>query len=338
MLDFNTSFAELSKNLAPNALGQERKSYKDDRFWTLSRDENDNGVAIIRLLPDPTGVPFEKIFSHAIQSWDAVNKKKRWYLNTSPETIGKPCPAGELWSAVYNQGSDEAKTEAKQFSRKMNYYVNILVVNDPANPDNNGKIKLWKFGTKLFDKFIAALNPSEQDRALGELPKELFNPLTGCNVKLKIKKTAGFFNYDDTVIDVATSAYKDVEAAKADIIGNGHKLSEFKEESYYKTYEESVKQLKWVCETYTPKNMDPIVFKQLVTATLGKEQAKADTTIDKEPVISTGMAKPEPVTPVAAVETTPEVSLNADAGQTTPTPTTPVAPAADDDLDFLNSL
>jgi len=342
-LDFNQSFAELSKTLAPGTLGTEKKSYKDDRFWTLSRDENDNGVAIIRLLLDPKGLPFIKVYSHAVQSWDAVNKKKRWYLNTSPETIDQPCPASKLWGAIYALGTDEAKTEAKNFSRKMNYYVNILVVNDPANPENNGKIKLWKFGTKLFDKFMAALNPSEQDRALGETPKELFNPLVGNNIKLKIKKASGFFNYDDTTIDVATSVYADADAAIKDITENAVDLMEFKQPEAFKTYEESAKSLKWVCETYTPKLLDPIVFKQLVASTLGQV---ADTTVAQEPtttvaqtVIDPLAVQPVTTTPTPVVETPVvsapvETTLNADAGQTTPVPAT----ESDDDLDFLNGL
>ena len=230
---------------------------------------------------------------------------------------------------------DEAKEEARNFSRKMNYYVNILVVNDPANPENNGKIKLWKFGTKLFDKFMASLNPSEQDRALGEQPKELFNPLTGNNIKLKIKKASGFFNYDDTTIDVATSVYPDADAAIKDITDNAVDLMEFKQPDAFKTYEESVKSLKWVCETYTPKTLDPIIFKQLVTETLGSDVTK---TVAETPVVQTPTFDPLAVqTPVTStpVQSTPvEATLNADAGETVATP----VESADDDLDFLNSI
>lgn len=346
-LDFNTAgnWDQMAQNLTPGTLGQEKKSYKDDRFWTLSRDENENGAALIRLLPDPDGTPFIKVYSHAVQSWDAVNKKKRWYLNTSPETIGAPCPASELWSALYNQGSNEAKEEAKQFSRKMNYYVNILVVKDPLNPENDGQIKLWKFGTKLFDKFMAALNPSEQDRAMGEQPKELFNPLTGNNIKLKIKKANGFFNYDDTTIEQAVSVYADAETAKNEIITKAHKLSEFMEPASYKTYEESVKQLKWVTEVYTPKNLDPMLFKSLVEQTLGATATESSTTTAAtEPVINTGMdmgATTAPATPAPVQTPAVEATMNVDAGQTTPTPvttTTPTANAAEDDLDFLNDM
>ena len=340
-LDFNTAgnWDQMAQNLTPGTLGDSKKSYKDDRFWTLSRNENEEGAALIRLLPDPDGTPFIKVYSHAVQSWDAVNKKKRWYLNTSPETIGAPCPASELWSALYNHGSNEGKEEGRQFSRKMNYYVNILVVKDPLNKENEGKIMLWKFGTKLFDKFMAALNPSEQDRAMGEQPKELFNPLTGCNIKLKIKKTAGFFNYDDTTIEPATSVYADGETAKNEIITKGHKLAEFMEPASYKTYEESVKSLKWVCEVYTPKHLDPMIFKQLVEQTLGSTATESSTTTAAtEPVINTGM---DMGTSAPAQSTPPvDATLNVDKGETTPTPTTTTTATStvDDDLDFLNDL
>lgn len=350
-LDFNTAgnWDQMAQNLNPGTLGQAKKSYTDDRFWKLSRNENEDGAALIRLLPDPSGTPFIKVYSHAIQSWDAVNKKKRWYLNTSPETIGAPCPASELWSAIYNSGSNEGKEEGKMFSRKMNYYVNILVVNDPLNPENNGQIRLWKFGTKLFDKFMAALNPSEQDRAMGETPKELFNPLTGNNIKLKIKKANGFFNYDDTTIEPATVSEftpgvpATKESATAAIIEKAHKLSEFMEPASFKTYEESVKSLKWVTDCYTPKHLDPMMFKQIVEATLGSTAAESSTTTAATaPVINTGMDMATPA-PVQAVQ-------NADLGETVATPVqTPVTqvpetptvvntPAADDDLDFLNDM
>lgn len=337
-LDFNTGadWSVLSQKLPDGTLGTEKKSYKDDRFWNLSRDENDNGAALIRLLPDPTGTPFIKVYSHAIQSWDAVNKKKRWYLNTSPETIDLPCPASNLWREMFNLGTNEAKEEAKMFSRKMNYYVNVLIVKDPLNKENEGKIMLWKFGTKLFDKFMAALNPSEQDRAMGEQPKELFNPLTGCNIKLKIKKASGFFNYDDTTIEPASSVYPDAETAKEAIISGGHKLSEFLEPASFKTYEESVKSLQWVCETYTPKHLDPMIFKQLVTKVLGAPVADGKTSATaSSPQINTGMD----MTPTKVTSPIPEVMLDADAGQTTPTPTVVTSPVdADDDLDFLSEL
>ena len=317
-------WASLEKNLGAN-ITSEKKSYTDDRFWKLSRDEHDNGAAIIRLLPDPSGVPFELVYNHAFQSFDSVSKKKRWFINNSPQTINKPCPASELWFAINNYGTDEAKLEAKNFSRKISFYTNILVVKDPANPENEGKIFLWKFGTKLKDKFVAALNPSKTELSMGEEPKELFHPLKGNNIKLKIKHSAGFLNYDDTTIEPQTSAFETVELAKDAILNDAHLLSQFKEEDSFETYEELRSKMKYVLEAYQPKNMEPALFASLVAPFLATPQAQAQA--PQAPVVET----PQATAPAPA----PEVETPA------PQAETPVveAPApAGGDLDFLNEL
>jgi hypothetical protein len=217
MLDIgNMNWDELEKSLGED-VKKAKKDYKDDRFWTLSRDENNNGGAIIRLLPDPNGVPFIQMYSHAWQSYDPIKKKKRWYINESPSIIGLEDPASDFWGALYSLGTDEAKLEARNFSRKIQYYTNIKVIKDPANPQNEGKIFIWKFGTKLKDKIMAALKPSEADIQMGEEPKQLYNPLTGNNIKLKAKEVAGFVNYDDTTIAEVSAIYNSKEEAEADI-------------------------------------------------------------------------------------------------------------------------
>lgn len=330
-LDFNASgsmdWGQLEKNLGAN-ITKEKKDYGDDRFWSLSRDENDNGGAIIRLLPDPEGTPFIQLFNHAFQSFDAVNKKKRWYINNSPQTINEACPASELWSALYNYGSDTGKEEAKNFSRKINFYANIKVIKDPANPQNEGKIFIWKFGTKLKDKFMAALNPSDADRQMGEEPKQLFNPLTGCNIKLKIKKAAGFLNYDDTTIENPVSIYADAEAAKADIIANAHSLGEFLKAESFETYEELKGKMKYVLEAYQPKSMDPVLFKQVVATIIGSTPAPAST--QTQAPIDTGMDS-APAQTAQPVQQAPV--------QETAQPTVQSQPTkVDDDLSFLDSL
>jgi len=327
-LDFtqgNMDWSQLEKNLGAN-ITKEKKDYGDDRFWSLSRDENDNGGAIIRLLPDPDGTPFIQLFSHAFQSFDAVNKKKRWYINNSPQTINEPCPASELWSALYNAGTDEGKEEARNFSRKINFYANVKVIKDPANPQNEGKIFIWKFGPKLKDKFMAALNPSEADRQMGEEPKQLFNPLTGCNIKLKIKKAAGFLNYDDTTIEASSSIYPDGETAKADIIENAHKLSEFMKVESFETYEELKGKMKYVLEAYQAKSMDSVMFKQIVAGIVGTGSA-TQAAKPTQPPIDTGMD---------SVQSEPQVQTSQPV-QETPTVQTP-KPTASDDLSFLDDL
>jgi len=341
-LDFTGNgmdWSQLEKNLGENVLGKKKKNYADDRFWKLSRDENDNGAAIIRLIPDPTGTPFIQRFSHSFSSFDMQSKKKRYYINESPQSINLPCPVADLWSGIYNLGSEDAKQEARAFNRKLNFIANIKVIKDPANPENEGKIFLWQFGTKLKDKFMQALNPSEQDLAMGEKPKQLFNPLTGCNIKLKIKPAGGFLNYDDTTIENESSIYQSQQEAEQDILSNAYKLEEFVKPEAFLPYEELKSKLEYVLETYEPKLISKEVFNRVVAETIGKtevapvaEPATIDTglglsnstpTTPPTPTGSIGIEpKPEPVTTPSSV----------------PNSTAPSTQAADDDLSFLDDL
>lgn len=342
-LDFSAGsmdWGSLEKNLGANVTS-EKKNYKDDRFWSLSRDENDNGGAIIRLLPDPNGLPFIQLFNHAFQSFDAVNKKKRWYINNSPQTINKPCPASDLWQAIFNEGSEEGKLEAKNFSRKIQFYANIKVIKDPMNPQNDGKNFVWKFGTKLKDKIMAALNPSETDRAMGEEPKQLFNPLTGCNMKLKIQKAAGFLNYDATTIDAPSSIYPDAETAKADIVANSYDLTEFNSPEAFETYEELQKKLSYVMECYSPKSLNAARFREVIAPVIAAPAATP--AAPAQPATPTeAPAAPVVETPVAAPVAEPVAApvYEAPVAQPAPVaaPTTQSAPAGGDDLSFLDDL
>ncbi len=333
-LDFSSGsldWGSLEKNLGANVNLGGKKNYDDDRFWKLSRDENDNGGAIIRLLPDPNGIPFIQRYNHAFQSFDNVNKKKRWYLNISPETIGEPCPASELWSALYNIGTEEGKKEAKKISRKIKFMTNIKVIKDPANPQNEGKIFLWEFGTKLKDKFMAALQPSESEISMGEEPKQLFNPLTGCNIKLKIAKVAGFLNYDATEIMAPSSIYTDAEEAKADIIENAYKLDEFMKPEAFQTYEELKNKLKFVLEVYQPEFIDPIQFKNVVSGIIGTAVSTNANTPATQVAQTTQPVEETPVQEASVAETTPV--------QEAPTqPTQSASASASSDLDFLDDL
>lgn len=321
-------WGELEKNLGAN-ITKEKKSYEDSRFWRLSRDENDNGGAIIRLLPDTTGTPFIQRYNHAFQSFDNINKKKRWYINISPETVGKPCPASELWSALYNLGSEEAKKEAKKFGRKIKFMCNIKVIKDPANPQNEGKIFLWEFGTKLKDKFMAALQPSDSEIAMGEEPKQLFNPLSGNNIKLKIKKAAGFLNYDDTEIMPTSSIYDSGEAAKADIIENAFQLDEFMKADAFETYDELKSKMKYVLDAYNPEFVDPVTFKNITAGIIG---ATAQTATATTATTQTVEAPVETPVQEAPVETPVETPVQ----ETKPAQTQPAQ--GGDDLAFLDDL
>jgi hypothetical protein len=233
MTDLNFNFAELQQKLQPDAL-TEKKDFKDDRFWKLSRGDDDTGTAVIRLVVDKNRVPFVKIFHHSCSD----RQNKRYYIEPSPQTIGLPCPISERWSELFNVGTEEAKAKAKILSRKIKFITNIKVINDPANPSNNGKYFLWEFGTKLLDKFLAAMNPGQDDLKLGIKPNELYNPMEGSNVMLKIKKASGFFNYDDTQILPSSSEWDSMESAVNEMDEGTKALQEFLEPGYYKSYDD----------------------------------------------------------------------------------------------------
>jgi hypothetical protein len=234
---FEFSWETLQQNLQKDALPGEKKDFKDSRFWKLSKDESGTGAAVIRLLPDsagPDAKPFVKIFHHSIKF--TRNGKDFYYIQDSPETIGLPCPASEKWQELWNSGNQE---KAKLYSRKIKYIANILVVKDPGCPENNGKVFLWEFGTKLMDKFIAAMNPTEAMREVGVKPKQLFDPTAnGSSISLQIKKANNFFNYDDTTILDASAVFKSTEAAVEFINKNCYKLDEFISPAHFKPYNE----------------------------------------------------------------------------------------------------
>lgn len=224
------------------------KYASDDRFYTLAKDKEGNGAALIRFMPDSEKRMIQEMFK--INTTITKNGKKRFVSEYSPATIGQPCPFQEEWQKLWNAGQ---KDEAKVFSRGIRYITNIKVLRDPANPENEGKIFLYDMSGKMKDKIQAALNPSEQDRSLGAQPKELFNPLKGNSFRLVAKKGAnGQINYDSSeVINEVTSVYDSVEAALEDIKTNTHKLSGLLKPESFMSYDDLVAKKKWVTFTDT---------------------------------------------------------------------------------------
>lgn len=243
-LDFD--FSNLQNNLPAGTISEKKEYGPDERFWKISKNENDQGTAVIRLLVDKNKVPFVRIFHHSFKKYDPTTQKTRWFIEDSPETIKLPCPVSEEWQRLYNMGTEEGKNQAKLFSRKIKYYTNILVVNDPANPENNGKIFLWEFGTKLLDKILGTMNPTEEDRKVGIKPVQLYHPIEGANIMLKIKKASGFFNYDDTQILPASAEWSSMEAALNDIENKTYELNEFISPAHFKSYDELKSKLEFV--------------------------------------------------------------------------------------------
>ena len=162
----------------------------DDRLWKPEMDKSGNGYAVVRFLPAPNGedLPWVKLYKHAFQGPGG------WYIENSLTTQGQKDPVSELNTRLWNSGNDADKETARKQKRKLSYYSNIYVVKDPANPQNEGKVFLYKYGKKIFDKVMAAMQPEFED----EDPINPFDFWGGADFKIKIKKVAGYWNYDSS--------------------------------------------------------------------------------------------------------------------------------------------
>ncbi len=209
---------------------QEKKSYKDERLWKPELDKSGNGYAVIRFLPAVQGedMPWAKVFNHAFQG-----PTGQWYIENSLTTVGKADPVSELNSTYWNTGLESDKEIARKQKRKLQYFSNIYVVSDSKNPQNEGKVFLFRYGKKIFDKLMAAMQPEFED----ETPVNPFDFWEGANFKLKIRKVDGYWNYDKSEFE-ASSALFDNDGQIEDVWNKAYALSEFSASTNFKSYEE----------------------------------------------------------------------------------------------------
>ena len=205
----------------------ETRSFDDERFWKPELDKSGNGYAVIRFLPAPKGedVPWQRMFSHSFQGPGG------WYIENSLTTINKNDPVGEVNRRLWNSGSEADKETARRQKRKLSYYTNIYVVTDTKHPEHEGKVCLYKFGKKIFDKIMESMQPQFDD-------EEAINPFDlwkGANFKLKIRKVDGFWNYDKSEFDAVTPLL-DTDAALEKVYDAEYPLKPFHEESNFKSY------------------------------------------------------------------------------------------------------
>jgi len=217
----------------------------DDRLWKLEVDKGGNGYAVIRFLPAPDGedLPFVKLYSHAFQGPGG------WYIENSLTTLGQKDPVSEFNSQLWNNGTDAGKDTARKQKRKLTYISNIYVVKDPANPENEGKTFLYKYGKKIFDKLTAAMQPEFED----EEAIDPFDFWQGANFKLKAKNVAGYRNYDSSEF-AATSALLDDDDAMEAIWKKEHSLAELVANDQFKSYDELKTRLSSVLGTKPVRN------------------------------------------------------------------------------------
>ncbi len=211
--------------------GGEKKNYDDERIWKPTVDKAGNGYAVLRFLPAAEGseLPWVRYWDHGFKGPTGL-----WYIENSLTSIGQPDPVGELNSKLWNSGIEADKETARAQKRRLHYVVNALVVEDPSAPHNQGRVVLYKFGKKIFDKIMDVMQPSFAD-------EKAINPFDfwdGANFKLKIRQVEGYRNYDKSEFASGTALYESDEAKLEAVYNQLHDLSEFTDPKNYKTYDE----------------------------------------------------------------------------------------------------
>ena len=208
----------------------EKKSYVDERLWKPNVDKAGNGYAVIRFLPAPQGeeLPWVRVWNHAFQG-----PTGQWFIENSLTTLSQKDPVSEYNSQLWNSGVESDKEIARKQKRKLKYYSNIYVVSDPSNPENEGKVFLYAYGKKIFDKLMEAMQPEFPD----ETPINPFDFWEGANFMLKIRKVDGYWNYDKSDFE-KTSQLKGSDEELESIYGKQHSLAEFLAPSNFKSYDE----------------------------------------------------------------------------------------------------
>ena len=209
---------------------QEKKSYVDERLWKPELDKSGNGYAVLRFLPAVQGedLPWAKVWNHAFQG-----PTGQWYIENSLTTLNQKDPVSEHNTALWNTGLESDKEIARKQKRKLQYFSNIYVVSDTKHPENEGKVFLFRYGKKIFDKITAAMSPEFED-------EKAINPFDfweGANFKLKIRKVDGFWNYDKSEFEDTSKLFED--DAEADKVWQSqYSLAEFTAPTNFKSYDE----------------------------------------------------------------------------------------------------
>ena len=210
--------------------GGEKKSFNDDTMWKPELDKSGNGYAVVRFLPTPEGeeMPWVSYFDHGFQGPGG------WYIEKSLTTLNKQDPVSEYNTQLWNTGVEANKDQARKQKRRLHYVSNILVISDPKNPANEGKVFKYRYGKKIFEALKEAISPAFED-------EKAINPFDlrdeGANFKIKIRKVDGYWNYDKSEFDATAPLYND-EPKLVEVVNNLHSLSGIIAPSEFKSYEE----------------------------------------------------------------------------------------------------
>ena len=279
------TLAKLTQEIEKLNQPQSASSNVDERLWKPELDKSGNGYAVIRFLPAPDGedLPFAKVWSHAFKGPGG-----QWYIENSLTTLGKQDPVSEYNTELWNAGGEGSpqRAQARAQKRKLSYYSNIYVVSDPAHPENEGRVFLYKYGKKIFDKLVEAMQPAFAD----EQPLDPFNFWEGANFKLKIRKVDGYWNYDKSEF-AAPGALLDDDKKLESLWKQAYSLADFEAPKNFKTYEKLKERLNLVLQlNAAPTPVDESEEEVLPTPSTNwgaevsnfREKAVASTPVDTE--------------------------------------------------------
>ena len=230
------SFSKLTQQI--EKMSKPQGAGPDERLWKPEVDTSGSGYAVVRFLPEPEGedLPWAQVWSHAFQGPGG------WYIENSLTTLGQKDPVGELNRTLWNSGIDADKEIARKQKRKLSYYSNIYVVKDPLHPDNEGKVFLYKYGKKIHDKIVSAMQPQFED----EEPINPFDLWKGADFKIKIQTIGGYWNYDKSEFASASILGSYDDEKLEEIWKQQYSLKEFTDSSNFKSYEKLEERLNMV--------------------------------------------------------------------------------------------
>jgi hypothetical protein len=226
-----SSIDQLVKAAEAVSTKTESKNYDDDRFWKPTRDKAGNGYAVVRFLPAKEGedLPWVRYWDHGFKGPTGL-----WYIENSLTSIGQDDPVSESNGLLWNSGRDEDKALARDRKRRLHYVSNVLVVSDPSNPQNEGKVFVYKFGKKIFDKIMDVMQPQFAD----EQPVNPYDFWEGADFKIKIRKVEGWVNYDKSEFAKAAPLMGGDEEQLEGVYNKLHSLADFIDPKNYKSYDE----------------------------------------------------------------------------------------------------
>ena len=238
-------------------------SGKDDRIWKPQMGKDGTGYAVVRLLPgsDPNKTPWVKVYDHAF-----TGPSGKWYIENSLTTLGKQDPVSEYNTKLWNNGTEAGKEQARKQKRRTYYYANALVLQDPANPASEGKVVIYRFGQKIFDKIMEALQPKFAD----EKPLNPFDMFEGANLKIKIKTVAGYWNYDSSEFDRVSPISED-ESKLEGVFNAQHNVHEFIDPDNFKSYEDLQNRLNGVLGVGEEMSTTPAATAETTTTSTSDE-------------------------------------------------------------------